>query len=191
MQENQNPDSFYEVFFKIAFYLSKFIIQLYIEYCCHAQARVHNCYLDVMDKLQKRIQRIVAIATFAVSLESFANRIVASLSFFYSITLVDGHLNWMNWCRFQILLGGPLVILPGCTIYLSPFLGFMRISMTTVSFLAQLDLVILCLQNVFFQIFIFGLFNQKCFSSFPTFFSCISVFQWLFSLVSSDSQLRK
>ena len=50
-----------------------------------------------------------------------SRRNVAILSFFYiGITLVDVHLNWLNWFHFLILEGGPLVILIDCMNFLSP-----------------------------------------------------------------------
>ena len=55
------------------------------------------------------------------------------------------HLNWINWFHFLILEGGLLIILIDCMIFLSPFLDVTRMSMSTVSFLAQLDSGILCL----------------------------------------------
>ena len=60
------------------------------------------------------------------------------------ITFVDVHLNGLNWFHFLILMGGLLVILIDCMIFLSPFVDVTRMSMSTVSFLAQLDTGILC-----------------------------------------------
>ena len=57
----------------------------------------------------------------------------------------DVHLNWLNWFLFLILKGDLLVILIDCMIFLSPFLDVTRMSMSTVSFLVQLDSGILCL----------------------------------------------
>ena len=54
-------------------------------------------------------------------------------------------LNWLNWFHFLILMGGLLVILTDCMIFLSPLLDKIRMSISTVSFLAQLDSEILCL----------------------------------------------
>ena len=59
--------------------------------------------------------------------------------FSIGITLVDIHLNWVNWFHFFILKGGLLVILIDCMIFLSPFLVVTRMSMSTVSLLSQLD----------------------------------------------------
>ena len=73
----------------------------------------------------------------------------ASIFYIFSkgITLVDVHLNWFNWFHFLILEGGLLVIVIDCTTFLSLFLDVTRMCMSTVSFLAQLDSRILCLQN--------------------------------------------
>ena len=54
-----------------------------IEYCCHVWAGATSCYLDLLDKLQKRICRIIGPSPVA-SLESLAHRRnVARLSLFY------------------------------------------------------------------------------------------------------------
>ena len=58
-------------------------------------------------------------------------------AFSIGIILVDAHLNWLNWFHFLILEGGLLVILIHCMIFLSPFLGVTRMSMSIVSFLPQ------------------------------------------------------
>ena len=55
------------------------------------------------------------------------------------ILLVDVYLNWLNWFHFLILEGGLLIILIVYMIFVSPFLDIARMSMSTVSFLAQLD----------------------------------------------------
>ena len=59
--------------------------------------------------------------------------------------MVDVHLKCLNWFHFFIFKGGVLVILIDCIIFLSPFLDVTKMSMSTVSFLAQLDSGILCL----------------------------------------------
>ena len=55
------------------------------------------------------------------------------------ITLVDVLQNWLNWSHFLFLEVGLLVILIDCMIFLSPFLDVIRMSMSTVSLLTQLD----------------------------------------------------
>ena len=68
---------------EVALYLYKSTICPCMEYCCHVWAGVPSCYLDLLDKLQKRICRIVD-PSLATSLEPLAHRRnVASLSLFY------------------------------------------------------------------------------------------------------------
>ena len=68
---------------EVALYLYKSTIRPCMEYCCHVWAGAPSCYLDLLDKLQKRICRIVG-PSLAASLEPLAHhRNVASLSLFY------------------------------------------------------------------------------------------------------------
>ena len=68
---------------EVALYLYKSTIRPCMEYCCHVLAGAPNCYLELLDKLQKRICRIVGLS-FAASLEPLAHcRNVASLNVFY------------------------------------------------------------------------------------------------------------
>ena len=65
---------------EVALYLYKSTIRPYMEYCCHVWAGAPSCYLDLLDKLQKRICRIVG-PSLAASLEPLAHcGNVASLS---------------------------------------------------------------------------------------------------------------
>ena len=52
-----------------ALYLYKSIIQPCMNYCCHAWAGALSCYLEMLDKLQKRICRTVG-PSLAASLEA-------------------------------------------------------------------------------------------------------------------------
>ena len=105
-----------------------------MEYCCHVWAGAPSCYLDLLDKLQKRICRIVG-PSLAASLEPLAHRRnVASLVFSIGITLVDVLQNWSNW------------------FFLSLFLGATRMSTSTLSFLIQLDSGILCYRMLSFDL---------------------------------------
>ena len=68
---------------EVALYLYKSTIRLCMEYCCHVWTGVPSCYLELQDKLQKRICRTVR-PSLAASLESLAHRRNgASLSLFY------------------------------------------------------------------------------------------------------------
>ena len=69
---------------EVALYLYKSTIRPCMEYCCHVWAGAPNCYLEMLDKLQKRICSTVG-PSLAASLEPVAHRRnVASLSLFYS-----------------------------------------------------------------------------------------------------------
>ena len=124
---------------EVALYLYKSTIRPCMEYFCHVWAGASSCYLELLDKLQKRICRSVG-RSLAASIEPLAHRRnVASLSHFYRY-LVDVLQNWLNRFHFLFLEGGLLVMT-----FLSPFLDVARMFMSTVSFLAQLDPGILCL----------------------------------------------
>ena len=58
--------------------------------------------------------------------------------FSIGINLDDVLQNWLNWFHFLFLVGGQLVILIDCMIFLSPYLDVTRISISTVSFLPQI-----------------------------------------------------
>ena len=67
----------------VALYLYKITIRPCMEYCCHVKAGAPSCLLELLDKLQKRICRIVG-PSLAASLELLADRRnVPSLSHFY------------------------------------------------------------------------------------------------------------
>ena len=125
--------------------------------CCHVFAGAPSCYLKLLDKLQKRICRTVG-HSLAASLEPLAHHPnVASLSLFYSY--------YFGGCSSELAELVPLpfsrristlidwdvhsVILIDCMIFLSPFLEVTRMSVSTVSFLAELGSAIFCLQNAF------------------------------------------
>ena len=67
----------------VSLYLYKSTIRPGMEYCCHVWAGAPSCYLELLDKLQKRICRIVG-PLLAASLEPLAHRRnETSLSLFY------------------------------------------------------------------------------------------------------------
>ena len=68
---------------EVALYLYKSTILPCMEYCCHVWASAPSCYLELLDKLQKRICRAVG-PSLAAPLEPLAHRRnVMSLSLFY------------------------------------------------------------------------------------------------------------
>ena len=132
----------------VALYLYKSTIRLYMEYCCHVWAGAPSCCLKLLDKLQKRLCRTIG-TLLAASLESLAHRQnVASFSFFYryyfgSYSSELAELVTLSYSR--VLEGVLLIILIDCMFFLSLFLDIIWMSISTVSFLAQLDSGILCL----------------------------------------------
>ena len=60
--------------------------------------------------------------------------------------MVDVLQNWLKWFHLYFLVGGLLVIVIDCMIFLSPFIDVTRMSMSTISFLAQLDSVSLSIE---------------------------------------------
>ena len=68
---------------EVALYFYKSTIQACMEYCCHVWAGAPGCYLELLDKLQKRICRTFG-PSLAASLEPLAHlQNVVSLSLFY------------------------------------------------------------------------------------------------------------
>ena len=68
---------------EVALYLYKSTIRPCMEYCCHVWAGAPSCYLELLDKLQKRICRTV-IPSLATCLKPLAHcQNVASLSLSY------------------------------------------------------------------------------------------------------------
>ena len=67
---------------EVGLYLYKSTICPCMEYCCHVWAGAPSCYLDLLDKLQKQICRIIG-PSLTASLEPLAHRQnVTSLSLF-------------------------------------------------------------------------------------------------------------
>ena len=96
-------------------------------------------------KLQKQICRTLG-PSLSASLEPLAHRRnVASLSQFYRYYFGRCSSALAQLVPLLFREGGLLVILINCMIFLSPFLDVTRMSMSTVSFLSQLDSGILCL----------------------------------------------
>ena len=95
----------------VALYLYISTILPCMEHCCYVWAGALSSYLDMQDKLQKRVCRTVR-PTLAASLEPLGHvekypAEVISIG----ITLSDVHLNWLDWFLFLAFMGCLLVIL--------------------------------------------------------------------------------
>ena len=121
----------------VALYLYKSTIHPCLEYCCQIWAGAPGCYNEYAGLL---VLHLLFLLNPWLIVEIWPPSV-----FSIGITLVDVLQNWLNWLHFLFLEGGPLVILIDCIIFLSPFLDATRMSVSTVSFLAQLDSGILCL----------------------------------------------
>ena len=131
---------------EVVLYLYKSTLRQCMEYCCDVWAGAPSCYLDLLDKLQKSICRIVG-PSLAASIEPLAHRRnVASLSLFYRYyfcrcsselaQLVPLHFSRGRSTRYSDRLHDFSVTIRRC---------YKDMSMSTVSFLAQLNSGILCL----------------------------------------------
>ena len=110
------------------------------EYSSHVWVGAPSCYLDMLDKLQKRVFSLLSLLNPWVIIEMYPDQV-----FSIGVTWVDVHLNWLNWFRVLILVGEPLIILVGWRNFLSRFPGVMRMSTSVASFLGQLDSGMFCL----------------------------------------------
>ena len=100
-----------------------------MEYCCHVWTGAPSCYLDLLDKLLKRICRTVD-HSLPASLKPLAHRRnVASLSLFYRYYFGRCSSELAQLFHVLFLEGALLAILIDCTIFLSPFLDVTRMSM--------------------------------------------------------------
>ena len=109
---------------EVALYLYQYAIHPCMEYCCHFWAGAPSCYLELLDKLQKRICRTVG-PSLAASLEPLAHRRnVASLSLFYRYyfgrcssklaQLVPLPFSWGRSTRYSYRLYDFSVTIPRC-----------------------------------------------------------------------------
>ena len=123
---------------EVALYLYKSTIQPCMKYWCHVWAAAPSYYLELLDKLQKLICRTVG-PSLAASLKPLAHwRNVASLSIFHSY-LFGSYLSELTQLVPLPYSQGRLIRYSGrLHDFLSLFLDVTRMSMSTVSFFAQL-----------------------------------------------------
>ena len=122
---------------EVALYLYKSTIRPCMEYYCHVWPGAPSYYLELLDKLQKWICRTLGPS------KPLANcRNVATLRLFYRY--------YFGRCLSELAHLVPLPYSRGrSTRYSDRLHDVKRMSMSTVSFLAQLDSGILWLKNAF------------------------------------------
>ena len=122
------------LFPEVALYLYKSTIWSCMEYCCHVWEGAPRRFLELLDKLEKQICRIVGLSL-AAYLEPLAHhQNVASLSLFYTY--------YFSRYSSELAQLVPLSYSQGRSTRYSDIL---HNSMSTVSFLPQLGSGILCL----------------------------------------------
>ena len=99
---------------EVALYLYKFTIWPCIGCCCHICTFTLNCYLDMLDKLQKCVCGTVRLSLVASLKPCLIVKLWPTQVFFIDISLVDTNLNWLNWFLLLILVAVPHAILIGC-----------------------------------------------------------------------------
>ena len=134
---------------EVALRLYKSTMQPCMKYCWHVWAGAPSCYLELLDKLQKQICRTVglSLASFLEALAHYQNEVSLNLLYRYYFGRCSSELAQLF--HFFILNIGLIITLIDCMIFLTTYLDAERISMITVSFIAQLDSGILCLENAF------------------------------------------
>ena len=118
----------------VALYLYKSTICPCMEYFCHVWTGAPCCYLELLDKLQKRISQTVG-PSFAASLEPLAYcGNMASLSLFYRYCYGRCSAELSQLVPLPFSWGRSLIILIDCMIFLSPFLEVTRMSISSHSY---------------------------------------------------------
>ena len=108
-----------------------------------------SCYLKLLKRICKNEYVGLLVLHFLLLLNPWLIiEMWPAKVFSIGITLVNVLWNWLNWFHFLFVKGGILIILIGLMIFLPSFLDVTRMSMSTVSFLSQLDSGVLCLYYV-------------------------------------------
>ena len=130
---------------EVGLYLCKSTIRPCMKYCCHVWVGGPSCYFKLLGKPQKWICRTVT-PSLAASLEPSSHlQYEASWSLFYRYYFGRYLSELAQLVPLPYSRGRSTCYSDSCMIFLSPFLDVTRMSMSTVSFLAQLDSEIHCL----------------------------------------------
>ena len=120
--------------FEVTVHLYKCTLWSCLEYCCHVLSSAPSWYLKCQIDYKKKYVGLLVLHLLSF-LEHLAHCQNIASVYLLVITLLDVHLNWLNWFHFSILERDLFVILIDCTNFLSPFLDVMSISMSPDSFL--------------------------------------------------------
>ena len=131
------PPKNWDLIFSMKFFSSEItldpcmsIIQPCMEYSCQVWVDVASYYLDMLNNLQKWICWLLVLhLLLLLNPWPIAEMQPAKV---FSIDM-----NWLKWFRFFVPVGGQLMILMCCMIFLSSFLYIIRMSVSTVSFFAN------------------------------------------------------
>ena len=113
-----------------------------MKYSCQVWAFVPNCYLDMLGKLQKQVQKVAGPTFAACNSKNVADS--SFICWYYFGRSLSELAELSDFCMF---MGGLIVIPISCMVFLSPFLHDIRVSMSKIYFLAQLDLRYIYLLN--------------------------------------------
>ena len=128
-----------------ALYLYTSTIHPCMECCCHVWVGAFSCYLDLLYRLQNQICR-TAGPYLAASFEPLAHcQNVASLSISYRYYFGRCSSELTHWVPLPFSRGRSIHYSERLHDFLSPFLDVTNMSMSTVSFLVQLNSGIFCL----------------------------------------------
>ena len=130
---------------EVALYLYKSTIWSFMEYCCHVWAGAPICCLELLDMLHKRKCRTVG-PSLAASFEPLAHRWnVASLNLFYRYYFDRYSSELVGMVSLPFSWGRSNGYSDRLHVFLSLFLDNARMSISTLSFPAQIGSWILCL----------------------------------------------
>ena len=135
---------------EVTLYLyNKSTIWPHMEYCCHIWAGALVATRSCQTNYRKEYAELLVLHLLLLSNPLAHHRNVARLSLFYRYYFGRCSSELSKLIPFPFFKEGLLLILIDCMIFLSPFVDVAIMSMSIVSFLAQLDLGIICQQNAF------------------------------------------
>ena len=134
---------------EITLYIYKSTIWSCIEYCCNTWAGALVATWSCQTNYKNEYAGLLLLHLLLLLNPQAHSRNVARLNLFYSYYFGRCSSELSKLVPFHFIKDDLLLILIDRMIFLSPFLDVASMSTSTVSFLAELDSGILCLQNTF------------------------------------------